>query len=166
MAESERRVCGGCTACCKTHGILTLVPQKMPGKWCSHCEIGKGCRIYSVRPDECQTFRCDWLSGGAGKECHRPDRIRVVSESREIPGIGTALWMFEVSERALEAPMIRHWTLNNFYKGNCVLHVPLHGNPRLYLSHKVPSIDRQFRLDADQRMVDIIPFPESIAAFI
>jgi hypothetical protein len=53
------RSCGGCTMCCKVLGITEL--QKPVGKWCKHCEIGYGCRIYETRPAECRTFHCAWL---------------------------------------------------------------------------------------------------------
>src|SRR5436305_14221849 len=42
------RSCGDCTLCCKLLSITEL--EKPIGKWCPHCEIGKGCKIYDCRP--------------------------------------------------------------------------------------------------------------------
>jgi len=71
----QPRLCGGCTACCKTHEIRALA--KPPGHWCPHCRPGEGCVIYAERPEECRTFACLWLRG-FGPDRIRPDRTRVV----------------------------------------------------------------------------------------
>jgi hypothetical protein len=62
--------------CCKVLGILELA--KPPGKWCSHCDIGKGCKIYDTRPQECRTFHCLWLADSRMPEHWKPDRSKIV----------------------------------------------------------------------------------------
>jgi hypothetical protein len=69
------RSCGGCTACCKTHAVLEI--KKPTGKWCSHCNPGQGCRIYSKHPKSCAEFECQWLKG-FGKNEDRPDGTKIV----------------------------------------------------------------------------------------
>lgn len=54
------RGCGTCTLCCKVLSISEL--SKPQGQWCQHCAVGKGCRIYQSRPEECSTFHCGYLS--------------------------------------------------------------------------------------------------------
>ena len=45
--------------CCKVYRIPVL--NKQEGKWCAHCAIGSGCRIYEDRPEQCRSFVCLWL---------------------------------------------------------------------------------------------------------
>jgi hypothetical protein len=52
--------CGECTLCCKLLKIEVL--NKPKGRWCEHCLPGKGCKIYSERPDECRRFHCGYLT--------------------------------------------------------------------------------------------------------
>lgn len=47
--------------CCKLLGIGEL--EKPRDIWCTHCDIGKGCKIYSERPESCKVFRCLWIDG-------------------------------------------------------------------------------------------------------
>jgi hypothetical protein len=70
------RSCGGCTMCCKVLGIAEL--QKPVGKWCPHCDIGKGCKIYQARPLECRTFLCAWLVDDRFSAIWKPDRSKIV----------------------------------------------------------------------------------------
>lgn len=70
------RSCGSCTMCCKVHGIAEIA--KPIGKWCPHCEIGKSCRIYDTRPQECRTFHCLWLADERTADHWRPDRSKIV----------------------------------------------------------------------------------------
>jgi hypothetical protein len=67
------RQCGECTLCCKIPCIPSLA--KPSDRWCPHCDIGKGCKVYSFRPKACVEFRCLWLDNDAIKEEHRPDKI-------------------------------------------------------------------------------------------
>lgn len=73
--------CGDCTMCCK----LLCVPEikKMPSKWCPHCHIGKGCRVYETRPTSCREFECLWLlsqrqAGAEMPMALRPDHCKFV----------------------------------------------------------------------------------------
>jgi len=151
----EQRTCGGCTACCKTHGVYEL--SKDAGIWCPHCEIGKGCKIYSERPTACQEFKCAWLIG-VGAPKHRPDKTKIVPEYRSIPGIGMAMWFWEASEEALNSKFTKRWTRRNLRVGNCVMHVPLVGSPKLYLPRGKDVPDASFRMDPSGEEVEIFPF--------
>jgi hypothetical protein len=73
---AKGRSCGGCTMCCKVLGITEL--QKPVGKWCPHCDIGKGCKIYETRPQECRTFHCAWLVDDRFSDVWKPDRSKIV----------------------------------------------------------------------------------------
>jgi hypothetical protein len=73
---AKGRSCGGCTMCCKVLGITEL--QKPVGKWCPHCDIGKGCKIYETRPEECRTFHCAWLVDDRLADVWKPDRSKIV----------------------------------------------------------------------------------------
>ena len=72
--------CGTCTACCKIMQVHEL--DKPANRWCPHCRIGRGCRIYEARPESCRAFECIWLRTQHGQKplAHelRPDISRVV----------------------------------------------------------------------------------------
>ena len=53
------RSCGTCTLCCKVLEITEI--GKPRGTWCPNCNVGKSCKIYDHRPDECRTFYCGYL---------------------------------------------------------------------------------------------------------
>lgn len=78
--SNELGICGGCTACCKALAIPEL--EKPVQKWCAHCAIGKGCKVYDSRPPSCQTYLCTWYQ--SVEEGHpwpadlRPDRCHAV----------------------------------------------------------------------------------------
>ncbi len=55
----EGRSCDGCTMCCKLLRIESLDKPRL--QWCSHCDIGAGCKIYQERPRECRDFDCGYL---------------------------------------------------------------------------------------------------------
>jgi hypothetical protein len=74
------RECGSCTLCCKVMGIKEI--GKPMGSWCSHCKPGKGCGIYSERPEECRTFLCDWLQAEALGPEWKPEKSKIVLVSR------------------------------------------------------------------------------------
>jgi hypothetical protein len=57
-------------------GITALTKPR--GKWCSHCDIGVGCKIYDSRPDECRSFLCGWLANAAFGPEWKPDKSRLV----------------------------------------------------------------------------------------
>lgn len=69
------RSCGDCTLCCKLLGVRAL--NKQPFEYCSHCNIGSGCKVYQCRPDECKDFNCLWLQGKVDEEL-KPNSCHVV----------------------------------------------------------------------------------------
>ncbi len=82
------RSCGSCTLCCKLLGVKETrfdtdskewdeLFDKLSNKWCVHCDVGKGCKIYEERPEPCESFQCSWLLGFLGPE-FRPDKTRCV----------------------------------------------------------------------------------------
>lgn len=62
--------------CCKTMGIIEF--QKPNDVWCTHCAIGKGCKIYDQRPPTCQIFSCMWLAIKNMPEELKPDKCKMV----------------------------------------------------------------------------------------
>ena len=59
----QTRECGDCNMCCKLPEINYFKEKKESYKWCNHCEIGVGCKIYSDRPQGCKDFFCMWQTG-------------------------------------------------------------------------------------------------------
>ncbi len=75
-AAIEGRRCGACTLCCK---VMTIEELRKPnGQWCSHCVTGRGCAIYSDRPNECRRFQCGYLLSPALGEHWLPARSKLV----------------------------------------------------------------------------------------
>jgi hypothetical protein len=70
------RACGSCTLCCKVLLIRELA--KPAGTWCPKCNVGKGCSIYSERPDVCRAFVCGYLLGAQISESWRPNKAKMV----------------------------------------------------------------------------------------
>ncbi|MFZ2621328.1 MAG: hypothetical protein WAX85_02110 [Minisyncoccia bacterium] len=124
------RVCGECTACCKTHPIKAL--GNPAGVWCEHCNIGQGCKIYKKRPQECKDFKCDWLLGFFTEE-QRPDKIKIVVGDLTAPGFGPMMALYEVSQFGLNTPFARDLTRLMIGKGHYICHLPLIGKNRIYL---------------------------------
>ena len=88
--------CGTCTACCRVFDV----PQvKSPaGEWCTHCAIGKGCKIYEARPEPCVTFTCLWLQSQQREDPRehmpvslRPDKSKVVLATTTNPNVISAV---------------------------------------------------------------------------
>jgi hypothetical protein len=75
-AVIEGRRCGTCTLCCKVMTIEEL--HKPNGQWCPHCDKGRGCTIYSDRPNECRSFYCGYLLWPALGEHWVPARSKLV----------------------------------------------------------------------------------------
>ncbi|HWC62122.1 MAG TPA: hypothetical protein VG501_00760 [Rhizomicrobium sp.] len=75
------RECGTCTLCCKVMGIKEI--DKPSGSWCPHCRPGKGCAIYSDRPEECRTFFCDWLAHDYLGPEWKPEKSKIVLRTRD-----------------------------------------------------------------------------------
>jgi hypothetical protein len=76
--------CGSCTLCCRLMAIPEI--EKSADKWCTHCDKGKGCKIYEVRPEPCKGWSCLWLLSQTDEngdiepmaEEMRPDRSKVI----------------------------------------------------------------------------------------
>ncbi len=71
------RICGDCNLCCKIPGVAAVGKKNLT--WCPHCDIGKGCRIYDTRPEECRDFRCLWLDDDSLPPDFDPRRARFVT---------------------------------------------------------------------------------------
>ena len=76
--------CGSCTMCCKLKAVDEIA--KPMGRWCTHCDVGRGCRIYDARPKGCRDYECLWLlsqdkPGRQAPADARPDRSKVVLEA-------------------------------------------------------------------------------------
>lgn len=87
--------CGSCTACCRVYAIPSL--DKPAGKWCEHCAIGEGCKVYETRPALCVDFQCLWLMSQS-KDAPlpaelRPDRCKVVFSPTTNPDIMAGITM-------------------------------------------------------------------------
>jgi hypothetical protein len=54
------RSCGSCTLCCKLLEVEAL--EKPSNRWCDRCDVGRGCRAYDARPDDCRDFYCGYLT--------------------------------------------------------------------------------------------------------
>lgn len=129
---SEARVCGGCTACCKLMEVTEL--QKPMGRWCQHCAIGEGCKIYEERPESCRGFRCAWLDnvGGFFKETDRPDKLKVMFSPVESPFVTApeGVWRaFELNPNAHEQPRTLAMIIALVRQERCVM-VYLHGGKK------------------------------------
>jgi len=68
--EVPGRTCSGCTLCCSLFGIVEL--KKPVFTICKHCVIGKGCKIYEVRPQTCAAFLCCYRTSTALLEYWNP----------------------------------------------------------------------------------------------
>lgn len=128
------RVCGSCTACCKTHPILEL--KKPPAEWCPHCTVGVGCAIYHERPEGCREFQCQWLLGN-GEEKERPDLSKIVVDSMEIPFLGSIIMLFEATEGALSNALTALRTKTALQNNTPVCHLPLKGKNKMYLPSRL-----------------------------
>jgi hypothetical protein len=73
------RNCNGCTMCCKVFEIPEL--NKPDGTWCGHCDAGKGCTIYDLRPQPCRDFFCTYRIDADVPEHWRPDKSHLVLKS-------------------------------------------------------------------------------------
>ncbi len=70
------RSCDGCTMCCKLVSVASISKERL--KWCDHCNIGKGCKIYETRPIECRRFYCGYLINEPIGEHWKPSVSRMV----------------------------------------------------------------------------------------
>ena len=76
MVTHSQRTCGTCTMCCKVYQIAAL--DKPEGRWCPHCAIGRGCRIYDERPEQCRDFHCIWLQDESMPQEWKPEICKMV----------------------------------------------------------------------------------------
>lgn len=72
----DGRSCDGCTMCCKLLSIEALDKPRL--QWCTHCNIGSGCKIYEERPRECRDFNCGYLIDAHIGEHWKPANSRMV----------------------------------------------------------------------------------------
>tara|TARA_R100000008_G_C3541745_1_gene145161 strand:- start:15 stop:497 length:483 start_codon:yes stop_codon:yes gene_type:complete len=63
MKILNKRNCEDCNLCCKLPEINYTNEKKGAFKWCTNCDIGKGCKIYSSRPQGCKDFYCLYQQG-------------------------------------------------------------------------------------------------------
>ena len=70
------RSCAGCTMCCKLLSIEALNKPRL--QWCTHCDIGAGCKIYQERPAECRAFTCGYLAEAGIGEHWKPVKSKMV----------------------------------------------------------------------------------------
>jgi hypothetical protein len=84
----DGRACNECTLCCKVLSIKEL--DKPQGQWCTHCAVGRGCKIYDERPAECGNFYCGYLTWPMTDEHWFPARCKMVIVS-ELDGNRVAI---------------------------------------------------------------------------
>ena len=96
-----KRVCGECTACCKSHGVLSI--DKEPFSWCSDCTVGVGWKRYETRPEECKDFVCMWLLEPAEDESERPDKSGCVISAHLDILLGDVLTIHELMPGASDS---------------------------------------------------------------
>lgn len=75
------RACSSCTACCEGWLKIDVNDESIyPGRPCSACGQGKGCRIYEHRPMEpCQSFLCGWRQKDSPlPDWFRPDKSKAI----------------------------------------------------------------------------------------
>lgn len=123
------RSCGGCTACCKTHGIAEFA--KGNGEWCKKCTVNVGCSIHNQIgfPLECAEYKCFWLAG-KGDEGDRPDKLKIVMDGEEfsVGTYATGIWnMWEVESGARLQPRVTQLTQTITSQGIVVRHYELLG---------------------------------------
>ena len=69
------RAFGDCNLCCKIPSVDNPEGFKPDMySWCTHCDIGVGCKIYDRRPDPCKEFICHWLRGIIPEEL-KPNKV-------------------------------------------------------------------------------------------
>jgi hypothetical protein len=126
-SSSEARVvpgreCGSCALCCKVYNVVDL--GKAAGKWCSHCNPGRGCKIHDNLPSQCAAFNCLWRTDSAMPEQWKPDQAKMVVTLHPManninvvvdPGLPSA-W-----RRQPYHDHLRLWSKKNMPKGHLVI---------------------------------------------
>jgi hypothetical protein len=85
LESPKGRSCGTCSLCCKVFEVPP-VNNKPAGKWCSHCTPGRGCSIWTERPQMCRDYYCHWHQDLSLGPEWRPDTAKFIL-SREPGGI-------------------------------------------------------------------------------
>jgi hypothetical protein len=110
LADDGPRRCGDCQLCCKLlpmkdgvtiNGRPVAGYHKPAGARCKHQRHGKGCMIYSRRPDCCRMWTCRWLVNNDTHDLPRPDRSHYVIDLipdavTARPNDGSPEWQIEV----------------------------------------------------------------------
>jgi hypothetical protein len=146
------RTCGNCTACCKTHAVSEI--NKPAGKWCPHCDIWKGCRIYPDRPMGCKTFKCEWLKG-FGKESHRPDHTKIVLDFFTGGMLPKLLQIWKVGNGKIVESFIKKIALFGLAYGISVAIIHLSGEKELALSFDA-EISDEMKLALSREKISLI----------
>ncbi|MDX9893667.1 MAG: hypothetical protein RB292_04645 [Patescibacteria group bacterium] len=149
------RNCGNCTACCLTHAVAEV--KKPLAQWCRHCNIGKGCRIYSSRPNDCKLFRCEWLKG-FGSECFRPDRTGVVLDFVSGTKVGQLLQVWEAREGCLATIEIWELTRELLHAGAFVCHLYLRGKKLLFVPSGI-TLTKEMEESILKEEIELTYFP-------
>lgn len=161
-------VCGGCTACCTTHGVESI--EKLPRHGCKFCTAGSGCAVYETRPTECQEFICAWLVGKGGGPDLRPDKLGVVVnffiDHEALPGVVTIFSEFR--KGALNSEVIFKWTRNILFRGSYVIHHPSEGDEVfLYLPRGAePPPDLGWVTSDDGKTIWCVTFEAAIRGLV
>lgn len=96
IIASDVNECGTCNVCCKECQVDEL--NKPSGILCEHYDAG--CKIYSGRPKDCETYFCLWITQQNIDVKYRPDNLKVVFEiMKGVHNIWTGL---ELEEGALQ----------------------------------------------------------------
>lgn len=85
---STMRDCGDCTLCCKVFDVPVL--DKPSGRWCQHCQPGRGCGIHATRPQYCRDFFCLWITQGWLGPEWKPSISKIVLTVSPLNGMLTA----------------------------------------------------------------------------
>lgn len=115
--------CDGCCMCCKMMKVEEL--EKRDDRWCQHCQIGSGCRIYDTRPESCRIYECVWLqSQRMDKPLPlelRPDKSRVIIGTMN-RGEEVVLYVSQERPDAWRQPAFRP-LLEDFRRQRLAVHV-------------------------------------------
>lgn len=75
-----KRECGSCTKCCEGYLQGSALDKNFyEGHPCHFVSIGKGCTVYSKRPQHpCVSFKCEWLYNLEIPEWMKPNKINAI----------------------------------------------------------------------------------------
>jgi hypothetical protein len=92
--------------------MAILALNKPMNKWCEFCDVGGGCKIYPMRPQECRTFDCLWLRDATFPDEFKPQKSKVVFTSEHgggrISGYVDASFPSAWQEKKLYA-LLKRW---------------------------------------------------------